>query len=153
MKENMPEHTHNNHGGEQPGYETRDTNAKSVLWFAATLFLVIVASMLSMRGLFDVYSKTQTLGPGATPFGNARTLPPEPRLQVHPVADLNQMRESQNEILNSYGWVDRANGTVRIPIDRAMEMLLQRGLPTRANAPSQTTGASEAASKPKEQSR
>ena len=38
--------------------------------------------------------------------------------------------ESQEKLLNTYGWIDRQNGIVRLPIDRAMELLLERGLPT-----------------------
>lgn len=45
--------------------------------------------------------------------------------------ELKQLRATENAILTTYGWVDRPNGVVRIPIDRAMEILLQRGLPTR----------------------
>ena len=40
--------------------------------------------------------------------------------------------QSQQHLLNTYGWIDRQNGVVRLPIDRAMELLLQRGLPVRA---------------------
>ncbi len=36
--------------------------------------------------------------------------------------------------MHSYGWVDQPAGVVRIPIDRAMELLAQRGLPTRPQA-------------------
>jgi hypothetical protein len=39
---------------------------------------------------------------------------------------------SQQNILNTYGWIDRQNGIVRLPIDRAMQLLLQRGLPVRS---------------------
>jgi hypothetical protein len=119
-------------------YETRDVNVRGIVYFVAVLFIVLVFALISMRWLFGFYSETQALGPGVTPFANSRTLPPEPRLQVHPEADLNRMREEQDEILNSYGWVDRANGKVRIPIDRAMDLLLQKGLPARQNPPAQT---------------
>src|SRR5262245_30833775 len=52
--------------------------------------------------------------------------PPEPRLQLDPARDLQQMRAVENEILNSYGWVDKPTGVVRIPIDRAMKLLAER---------------------------
>lgn len=47
--------------------------------------------------------------------------------------------QSQQNLLNTYGWVDKQNGIVRLPIDRAMELLLQRGLPVRSAANSQKT--------------
>jgi len=133
----MQEHIDGAQTSASPGYETRDTNAKLVLWFVTALFLVVAGSMVAMWGLFDHYSASQPLGPSISPFASGRVLPPEPRLQVQPTVDLQKMRESQNEILQSYGWVDKANGTVRIPIDRAMDLLLQRGLPTRQSPPSE----------------
>jgi len=62
-------------------------------------------------------------------------LPPEPRLQVSAPKDLEQYKAAQGEILNSYGWVDQKAGVVRIPIDRAMDILVQKGLPVRGAAP------------------
>ncbi len=72
------------------------------------------------------YAETR---PGVSPFYNSRELPPTPRLQVDPSVDLDQIRQSQNELLNSYGWADQATGKVRVPIDRAMDMLIERKLP------------------------
>ena len=47
---------------------------------------------------------------------------------------LKQLHATENAVLTTYGWVDRQKGLVRIPIDRAMELLLQRGLPARPSA-------------------
>ncbi len=118
-----------------PGYEKRDVNTRGILYFVIVLFLLLVASFVSMRSLFGHFSTSQPLGPAASPFTTSRTLPPEPRLQVRPLEDLKVVREGQEELLNSYAWVDRANGKVRIPIDRAMELVVERGLPARQNAP------------------
>jgi len=114
-------------------YEKRDVNVRVILYFVATLFVVLAVTLVSMRGLFGYFSETQNLGPGASPFDNSRSLPPAPRLQVDPGVDLDQVRKSQEEILNSYGWADKASGTVRVPIDRAMDMLIERKLPVRQN--------------------
>ena len=120
-------------------YEKRDVNTRTILYFVGVLFVVLVATIVSMRGLFGYFSATQNLGPGASPFNNSRTLPPEPRLQVDPSVDLNEVRQSQEEILNSYGWADQATGKVRVPIERAMDMLIERKLPARQNAPAVQT--------------
>jgi hypothetical protein len=114
-----------------PGYETRDVNTRGILYFVIGLFALLVFSLVSMRWLFGYFSETQPLGPAASPFTNVRVLPAGPRLQVQPVADLDAVRAAQEDALNSYGWVDRANGKVRIPIDRAMDLLLERPLPAR----------------------
>ena len=63
--------------------------------------------------------------------------------------EINDFRMQEEQTLNSYGWVDQQAGVVRIPIDRAMELLAQRGLPTRPQAgvtpPSDVNTAKEAA--------
>jgi hypothetical protein len=58
-------------------------------------------------------------------------LPPQPRLQTDPRQDLLNLRRQEDEILNSCGWVDKNAGIVRIPIEQAMKITLERGLPTR----------------------
>jgi hypothetical protein len=63
--------------------------------------------------------------------GQEDRLPPEPRLQTNPRADLKDLRDSEERVLESYSWVDRNGGVVRIPIDEAMKLTLQRGLPAR----------------------
>jgi len=55
--------------------------------------------------------------------------PPQPRLQVNARADLAASREREARMLESYGWIDRSRGAVHVPIERAMELVLQRGLP------------------------
>lgn len=64
---------------------------------------------------------------------------PAPTLQLSPPADMARFRAQQWQALTNYAWIDRSNGVVQIPIERAMELLLQRGLPVRAsNAPART---------------
>jgi hypothetical protein len=59
----------------------------------------------------------------------ALPLPPQPRLEVKPRDSLAALHAREDELLRSYGWTNRAHGVVRIPIDRAMALLAQRGLP------------------------
>jgi hypothetical protein len=63
---------------------------------------------------------------------------PEPRLQVDEVRDLGRLHEHEDSILNSYGWVDQKAGIVRIPIERAMDIVAQRGLPAPPPGPGKT---------------
>ena len=60
-------------------------------------------------------------------------MPPLPNLQTQPFKDVYQLRAAENEKLASYGWVDKEGGVTHIPIDRAMEVMLQRGFPVRAD--------------------
>ncbi len=89
----------------------------------------LVLSRLSPR--FEIRASANQSSPTVVD-ANAAKLPPEPRLQANAVEDLRQMRAVEDQVLNSYGWVDRKKGVVRIPIDRAIELLAQRGLPGRA---------------------
>ena len=114
-----------------PGYETSDASTSGLLKFAASLAAIIIVVSFGMKWTFGYYAKTQTLGPTMTPFENERTIPPLPRLQVLPQREIHDYWEAEQDLVNSYGWVDRQNGVVRIPVDRAMRLLLQRGLPAR----------------------
>jgi hypothetical protein len=54
---------------------------------------------------------------------------PPPRLQIDPAQDLADFRRNQREHLSSYGWVDRNRNAVHLPIERAMSLTVERGLP------------------------
>lgn len=62
-------------------------------------------------------------------------LPPYPRLQPAPHKDLEALRGRDNWELSHYYWVDKAKGTVAIPIDRAMDILAARGIPPQKQPP------------------
>ena len=130
--------------GHREGYEHSDADVRSLLKFGLSLFLILVAVLISMKWMFFYFAKSQQLGPPASPFENARVLPPQPRLQVTPRVDLQTYCEAQLQELNTYGWVDPHNEVVRIPVDRAMDLIAQRGLPAR-QAASGAPGAAEAA--------
>jgi hypothetical protein len=55
---------------------------------------------------------------------------PQPRLERDERGEINDFRLHEEQTLNSYGWVDQKAGVVRIPIDRAMQLIAQQGLPT-----------------------
>jgi hypothetical protein len=55
--------------------------------------------------------------------GLARPLPPPPRLQNYPFYDLKAFRGDENRVLEHYGWVDKNAGVVRIPVERAIDVL------------------------------
>ena len=54
--------------------------------------------------------------------------PPLPRLQVQPVRHWREFRSAEMERLSTYGWMDRTSGVVHIPIDRAMDLVAERGI-------------------------
>jgi len=73
--------------------------------------------------------------------GQAPRLPAAPRLQQSPGNEIYDFRTKENEELSSYGWVDQNAGTVHIPIEDAMRLILERGLPSRAQDASAPAGA------------
>jgi hypothetical protein len=59
--------------------------------------------------------------------------PPAPNLQNQPFKDLYMLRQDEAAKMNTYGWIDKDGGVARLPIDRAMEVMLQKGFPARAD--------------------
>jgi len=62
-------------------------------------------------------------------------------LQTYPFDDIKDVRKDQRRLLDRYEWVDRTSGVVRIPVERAMDLIAERGLPYRAEAPPAPPGA------------
>ncbi len=124
-------------------HETRDASIRGLAIFGACLFVTLIVVLFAVKGMFNYFKATQSLGPPASPFENARQVPPQPRLQVNPRQDLRQFREAEDERLNSYAWVDEKAGVVRIPIGRAMDLLAQRGLPVRSKPAKQGTSSGQ----------
>ena len=134
-------HTHDRDEGQSASkaYETRDIKLRPLIVFAAGITVMAVASYLVIFVLFRLFSgqaATQdaqlapaSLAQPAAP-GEER-LPPEPRIQANPAGDLKMLRDKEDAILTTYGWVDRPAGVVRVPIDVAMKLVLEQGLPVR----------------------
>ena len=81
--------------------------------------IVAVAVCLGLVHLFGGFSR---------PLARAEhSVMPEPHLQPHPLADRATYEARQRATLTQYAWVDRGAGIVRIPIDRAMQILAERG--------------------------
>lgn len=117
-----------------PGHETRDV---SVGIFAGVVIGLVLITLVGM-GIswwyvrFEAEQAKKRDTPASPLAATLPAMPPEPRLQVTPATDLQRYRSEEEEILNGYAWVDATGGIVRIPIDRAIEILAERGLPARA---------------------
>ena len=61
----------------------------------------------------------------------AAELPPAPRCSSIPPHDMYEFRHRRRERCESYGWVNKSAGTVHIPIEEAMRLTVERGLPSR----------------------
>ncbi|MGA8143565.1 MAG: hypothetical protein WB987_06735 [Candidatus Acidiferrales bacterium] len=127
--EHLPKQQAPKHGAD--GYEHSDANVRSLFLYGLTLAILIAVVMVAMVRTYNFFARHESLGPPASPFETQRPLPPQPRLQPRPAFDLKTYCEMEQQQLSTYGWVDQHNGVVRIPVDRAMEMVLQKGLPAR----------------------
>jgi hypothetical protein len=114
------------------GYELSDLKPGFIALFGIGL-VVAVALAVVITSLFMHYralqhSRQETPVPR---LAGEREAMPEPRLKVDAHNELRQMRAAEETALNSYGWVDKDAGIVKIPVDRAMEILAKKGLPAR----------------------
>src|SRR5947209_6319481 len=103
-------------------YESRDADARRLVQLGLALCLVIVLAMLGVAKLMAYLTLRQPAGQPVSPLAATAEVPPKPRLQITPHLDLTQKRAVDDAALNSYAWIDRSSGTVRIPIDRAMDL-------------------------------
>ncbi len=151
----MTDHGKNQNGG---GFEREDLGTKPVFGFLVSLIVTGVVVYYVIWGMFQVMDKyerkhQQTKSPmvQAQPDtrepNTERTAEkvqqqfPEPRLEGDERTEINDFRYQQDETLSGYGWVDQSSGVVRIPIDRAMQLIAQRGLPVTPQAGSTAASA------------
>lgn len=116
------------------GYEHTDagtwTILKFLLWLAGSAVL-IHAGLALLFNLF-VEQRVEHQAPKyPLAVGEGPRVPPEPRLQRFPREDIMNFRIGEDAALHQYGWVDRNAGIVRIPIQEAMRLTVERGLPAR----------------------
>ena len=128
-------------------YEMSDVRVSLILKFGVFLFIATVASFLLMWGLFGYFEKREAKSePPPSPLASERqAFPPEPRLQLAPATPeqlerkkgpnlkdgpievMNRIKTEEIDKLNSYGWVDKNAGIVRLPIEEAKRLALEKG--------------------------
>ena len=123
------------------GHETRDISVRLVASSAAGLAL-IMAIIFLVADRFYKRLETDLPSPDAPSRIelHPRMLAPAPQLQTDPTIDLARLRTANDAKLESYGWVDKSARIVRIPIERAMDLIAQRGLPTRGPGTKDASG-------------
>jgi hypothetical protein len=107
------------------GHETSDASAKGIGIFILFFVLGLVLIVVGVYFFFAADLKTKPVPHPALAAEEANIAPHQP---------LVLFNEKEQSKLNSYGWVDRKHGVTRIPIERAMELLVQRGLPVRSES-------------------
>lgn len=122
----------NGHGG---GYETQDVGFRFAMLFIVGIIVFTVLTMVVLFFIYPVLTPSGARARRETPQEVQRRLPPGPVLQANPAVDMQRFREQEERKVTTYGWVDERRGIVRVPVERAMELVAQRGLPRWQAAP------------------
>jgi hypothetical protein len=124
------------HNNPEVVHEESDVNVRAIFGFGAGLIAVGLVVQVLLWLLMNYYTKQAAQVPRNFPLSAdyQQQAPPEPRLQTHPQQDLRDLRAREDAILHGYGWVDKNTGVARIPIEEAMKIVVQRGLPARESA-------------------
>jgi hypothetical protein len=124
------------------GHETHDPAPSPVLIFVVSLVVtLVVVHLLAWWALGwlrnDGESTNRMTFPPNSIAGAMPTTPPDPRLEpepshdVLPLADLIEVRAREQSLIgdHAWGWVDSSHHFARIPIEQAMNLAVERGLP------------------------
>ena len=112
-------------------HERRDADVINLFMIAGMLILMLVISLLICWGVLNHFNRQQTAdqSPATASMARETVAFPQPRLLVRPRAERERFQKGDQAQLETYRWIDRSAGIVRIPIARAMELLVERGMP------------------------
>lgn len=135
----------------------REINVRGILKIGLALVVLAMVVHLLMwfllRG-FDAFQASKDVSLTPIERSTPQLAPPEPRLETSPNESLRLMRAQEDEALQQAGWVDQRQGSLRIPIDAAIDAIAARGVaplgaaPQTGQAPTQPTGQGTAAAPP-----
>ena len=118
------------------GYETEDVQWPVLVGSLGFILLFMIITVFALAWMFsarDSLPAMRDVAPMA--MAEDRPIPSGPLLQASPPEDLKAYKTDAFHHLESYGWLDEANGKVHMPIERAMEIALEQGFPTGIPAP------------------
>jgi hypothetical protein len=141
----MPDHAHYSDEdivNPETRHEESDVNVRALLWSVVIFIVFAGLTHLILYLQFHAYARyfrNETSQP-LTMMARPSAVPATPRLQplqtnalppnaTTPVKDMEEMRAAEEQAMNKAGWVDRQKGVVRLPIDVAKKLVVQRGLP------------------------
>jgi hypothetical protein len=121
-------------------HERRDVNVRWLAYSGVALVVLLIGSLALMWGLFGIFDSERRRVDTPTPLADTRPLPPGPRLQASPAQDMQELLATEHGLLQDYAWVDPSTGIVRIPIEQAMTVVVQQGLPDWRQVPAAPRG-------------
>jgi hypothetical protein len=115
------------------GHEADDADVRGIGLTGLALAIGIAIVLFLVYGLFQYLVRHPVVIVPASPLteSDKQQFPAMPRISEHPATELENLHSREDQILSTYGWVDKKTGMVRIPSDRAMELQLERGFPAR----------------------
>lgn len=143
-------HPHGELHNPDTAHEATDINIGAIVTFVVALAAITLAIQVAMWGMFKILEKVEEKSdPQTAPFAAAPATGgadfPSPSLQTTPWTDLRLLRAEEGAFLHSYGWVDQQAGIARVPIEKAKELLLKKGLPVRPDVVDASEGTRVAA--------
>ena len=139
MSTDHAQHHDPEYGPTPPGakYEHTDIDVsvgyKFGLWLTISM-LISIGIVTGAFYFFEGQSKAANIAAQKYPLAvGQHKEPPTPNLQNQPFKDIYMLRQGEAEKLGSYGWIDKDGGIARLPIDRAMDVMLEKGFPARAD--------------------
>jgi hypothetical protein len=125
-----PRHPPHIHTTAAPAHETSDVSIRPLAIFLAWLTGSIVVVIIVCAWLFSVFEHSaERREPQPSPLAEAHPPTRGPLLQVSAREDLKTLRAREDQVLASAAWIDKDRQLARIPIDRAMQVVAQQGLP------------------------
>ena len=118
------------------GHETKDASVLGIVLTGVGLAIGAAIALSIVYGIFRFLSTQELTTAPLNPMAetNRQQFPPPPRIEEHPAMELQELHAKEDSLLSTYGWTDKTAGVVRIPIDQAIELELQRGFPVRKEA-------------------
>ena len=144
MADHAPADGHVHAASAAAGHEVTDAPASPLakvgIGIAVLMFVSFVGVLLLFRFLVHVqplYDKEEA----AHPLSDVRVSSTEPRLQPDPPREKGELQRIEDHLLTTYDWVDKDQGLVRIPVERAIDLLSRRGLPEKTGTGAGASGA------------
>jgi hypothetical protein len=134
---NEPDHQQHELGPEPAptdvaaGYEVSDVNIRGLVMFLVGLIVSMAVVVFAIAGFFFFLdARVEKLDPPRPPLADLRPKTvPAPQLQESPARDMQTLLVQQEAALGETKWIDKEQDVVQIPIERAMQLVVERGLP------------------------
>jgi hypothetical protein len=116
------------HSPNGAGHEQSEVSVRLIVVSLAFLAVATAIVLVLVVGIFRYFYDAN--GTAEATRLSQPVIPPEPRIEVAPYEQLQQLRIKEDHVLNTYAWVNKDSGAVRVPIDKAIDLLAAKGLPS-----------------------